>query len=164
MKYYGEKSLSNFLTILLDIVLVVGCIVFIWISKNELSASSFSLQPFQKVFTYFLYLIGSISLICILYHLKLLMKSLVLANPFVKENVQILRNISIQCFTIAVCYLLNLLVNRQYINFRLLFIDASGAHTDLEFFIFFFAACFIFILSKVFEQAVEVKEENDFTI
>jgi hypothetical protein len=55
-------------------------------------------------------------------------------------------------------------INKQYVNFTLVAIDNKGIHTDLEFLIFFFAACFIFVLSQVFKQAVEFKEENDLTI
>ena len=39
-----------------------------------------------------------------------------------------------------------------------------GVHTDLEVFIFLFAAAFIYILAKVFDKAVTFKEENDLTI
>ena len=37
-------------------------------------------------------------------------------------------------------------------------------HTDAEIFIFLLAGCFVGILSKVFEQAVKYKKDNDETI
>ncbi|MCY6371103.1 DUF2975 domain-containing protein [Clostridium ganghwense] len=164
MKYYGNHSLADFLKIMLDILLLIGIGMFIFISKNALSSDALQISTSRKVFICSLFLIGSISLILIVYNLRKIVKSLIIVNPFVRENVRSLRNISIECFTVATCYLLNFFMNPKYGEFHLIAIDARGVHTDMEFFIFFFAGCFILILSKVFQQAVETKEENDFTI
>ncbi|MCT4563633.1 MAG: DUF2975 domain-containing protein [Maledivibacter sp.] len=164
MKYYGKGSLSGLLKITLDSLLLIGVIMFVLISKNTLFSENLIISTPKRIFIYLLFLTGSISLIFIVYNLRKIVKSLVNINPFVRENVKILRHISIECFIITVCYLLNLIMNPIYGDFQLIYIDSRGIHTDMEFFIFFFAGCFILILSKVFQQAVETKEENDFTI
>ena len=92
------------------------------------------------------------------------MNSLVKANPFVWKNVESLKIVATSCFIICACYVLNIFINNQYLNLKLIEIDAKGIHTDIEFIIFFFAGCFTLVLSKVFKQAIEVKEENDFTV
>lgn len=164
MKYYGKSSLSNYLKIILDSLLLIGVVMFVVISKNTLFSNNLAVSTPRKIFIYSLFLVGSIALICIVNNLRKIVKSLVNVTPFVRENVTRLRNISIECFIITACYLLNLIMNPLYGDFQLIYIDSRGIHTDMEFFIFFFAGCFILVLSKVFQQAVETKEENDFTI
>ena len=92
------------------------------------------------------------------------MNSLVKITPFIWGNVKSLRNVAISCFTVSGCYVVNFFINNQFLNFKLIEIDVTGIHTDIEVIIFFFPGCFTAILSKVFKQAIEVKEENDLTI
>ena len=78
--------------------------------------------------------------------------------------VKSLKNIALSCFIITICYLINFFYNNQFKSFRLIEIAPTGIHTDTEFLIFFFAGCFVLILAQIYKQAVEVKEENDFTV
>lgn len=164
MKYYGEKSLASVLKFILNFLLVIGICMFIYISKNVISSNDLQIGFLRKMTIYGLFLIGSISLILIVYNLKKIVNSLVEVNPFIRENVKSLKMIATECFIITGCYLINFFINPKYGDFNLITVDMKGIHTDMECFIFLFAGCFIFILSKVFEQAVEVKEENDLTI
>ncbi|HCW04918.1 MAG TPA: hypothetical protein DGK91_10605 [Clostridium sp.] len=68
------------------------------------------------------------------------------------------------CFTITACYIINFIINNQFRDFKFILIDEQGILTDIEFLIFFFTGCFILILSQVFKQAIEYKEDNDLTI
>ncbi|TCO76910.1 DUF2975 domain-containing protein [Marinisporobacter balticus] len=164
MKYYGKGSLTSLLRIMLNILLIIGVGMFLYLSKNVLSSNDLNISMIRKMSIYTLFLIGTFSLILIIYHLRKIVDSLIHVNPFIIENAIRLRNIAIACFIITFCYLINFFINPKYVAFNLITIDMKGVHTDMEFFIFFFAGCFILILSKVFEQAVAVKEENDFTI
>ncbi|MNP13052.1 hypothetical protein D3C76_1053170 [compost metagenome] len=92
------------------------------------------------------------------------MDSLVKENPFTRENVKALKRMSICCITVATCYIINLIINFSSGQYKLIYIDNTGIHTDMEFLIFIFAGLFIYVLSKVFENAIEVKEENDYTV
>lgn len=164
MKYYGSGSLSSLLKVTLDALILIGIGMFIILSKSTLIRDYSKANLSQTIFIYGVFFIGSISLILVVYNLRKIIKSLVDFNPFVMDNVKALKNISIQCFVIAIAYFVNFFIGRKYIDFQLIYIDGKGIHTDMEFFIFFFSGCFILVLSKVFQQAVRVKEENDFTI
>lgn len=164
MKYYGKTSLSSLLKLMLDGLIIIGFIVYLLILRKALVTEQVNLLNLSNIITCILFVLGGFSLLCIMYYLRCIMNSLVKATPFVSENVKSLKNVSISCFIISVCYVLNFFINNQYLNFKLIEIDAKGIHTDIEFIIFFFAGCFTLVLSKVFKQAIEVKEENDFTI
>jgi len=164
MKYYGKMSLASFLKISLDIMIVVGIVIYFILSKGILMKKGINMEPSRFIITYILFSIGGISIILILFNLRKVVRSLINITPFVKDNVLCLKRISLLSFVISICYALNFVINGQYKNFNIAYIDSSGIHTDIEFLIFFFAGCFILILSEVFKQAVEVKEENEFTI
>jgi hypothetical protein len=164
MKYYGKTSLSSLLKIMLDGLIIIGFIVYLLILREALVVEQVNLLSLKNISTCFLFVLGGFALLCIMYYLRCIMNSLIKANPFIWENVESLKNIAISCFIITGCYILNFFINSQYLDFKLIEINAKGVHTDIEFIIFFFAGCFTLILSKVFKQAIEVKEENDFTI
>ena len=164
MKYYGKISLSSLLKLMLDALIIVGFIVYLLILRRALVVQGVNLLNFKTIITCILFVLGGFALLCIMYYLRRIVNSLVKASPFVRENVESLKIIAISCFIISGSYVLNFFINNQYLSFKLIDIDAKGIHTDIEFIIFFFAGCFTLILSKVFKQAIEVKEENDFTI
>jgi len=164
MKYYGNTSLSSLLKLMLDGLIIIGFIVYLLILRKALMIQRVNLINFKNITTCILFVLGGFALLCIMYHLRCIMNSLVRANPFIGKNVESLKVVAIACFIISSCYVINFFINNQYLSFKLIEIDAKGIHTDIEFIIFFFAGCFTLILSKVFKQAIEVKEENDFTI
>jgi len=164
MKYYGKMSLASFLKISLDIMLVIGIVIYFILSKGILMKKGINMEQGRFIITFILFSIGGISVILILFNLRKVVSSLINVTPFVKDNVLCLKRISLLSFIISICYAINFVINGQYKNFNIAYIDSSGIHTDIEFLIFFFAGCFILILSEVFKQAVEAKEENEFTI
>ncbi|MGH4118499.1 DUF2975 domain-containing protein [Clostridium sp.] len=164
MKYYGKMSLASLLKISLDIMIITGIVICFLMSKQTLMEKGVDMTEGRFIITNILFILGSTSIILILFNLRKIVNSLIKVTPFIKDNVLCLKNISLLCFIIAICYTLNFFINGQYKNFNIAYIDSSGIHTDIEFLIFFFVGCFILILSQVFKQAVEVKEENEFTI
>ena len=164
MRYYGKTSLSSLLKLILDSLIIIGFIVYLLILRKALVTEQINLLNFKNIVTCILFVLGGFSLLCIMYYIRCIMNSLVKVTPFIWKNVESLKNIATFCFIISACYVLNFFINNQYLDFKLLDIDAKGIHTDIEFIIFFFAGCFTLILSKVFKQAIEVKEENDFTV
>ncbi len=162
MKYYGKMSLSSFLKILLDILMVGGLILWvITFVKYILDTGQINLS---LTITYTLFVVGGMASFAILYYLRKIVYTLINVTPFVSDNVRSLQRISLCCFVITTTYIINFFCNRQYIDFKIITYDFTGIHTDFEAFIFFFAGCFLLILSEVFKQAVQVKEENDLTI
>ncbi|MDP4091180.1 MAG: DUF2975 domain-containing protein [Bacillota bacterium] len=164
MKYYGKSSLSSVLKTVMDILLIIGPLVFIAVLVLSIKNGEGDFLNFKNVLTFLLYITGGSSLLSILYNLRNIITSLVDSTPFITRNVNRLNRIAVSCFLITACYVLDFLVNQEFKDFKFIFIDSSGIHTDIEFLIFFFTGCFILILSKVFKQAIEAKEENDFTI
>ncbi|GAA0182025.1 hypothetical protein SH2C18_44710 [Clostridium sediminicola] len=162
MKYYGKMSLSSILRILLDLLMVGGLVLWV-ITFVKYVLNTGELTP-RLTITYILFAIGGIASLAILYYLRRIVCTLIKVTPFVSDNERSLKRISICCFTITSNYIINFVINKQYTDFDIITFDLTGIHTDFEAMIFFFAGCFILILSKVFKQAVQVKEENDLTI
>lgn len=163
MKYYGKKSLSQALKIMLDILLVVGALYFFQALKQafKLKGEITNLESFG---VFLLLIIGCFCVFIIVFNIRSIMDSLVKENPFTRENVKALKRMSICCGTVATCYIINLIINFSSGQYKLIYIDNTGIHTDMEFLIFIFAGLFIYVLSKVFENAIEFKEENDYTV
>ncbi|MBZ9688775.1 DUF2975 domain-containing protein [Clostridium estertheticum] len=164
MKYYGKMSLASLLKISLDIMIIIGIAVYFIMLKQTLTEKAVDMSSGRFIITCILFIIGGISVILILFNLRKIVNSLINVTPFIRDNVLCLKRISLLCFSVSVCYALNFFINGQYKNYNFAYVDSSGIHTDIEFLIFFFAGWFILILSQVFKQAVEVKEENEFTI
>ena len=109
MKYYGKKSLSSMLNIILSIILFFGVIL-----TGITYYKTFSDNNMINVDGIILFIILSIGVICtftIIIELKRVIKTLVLENPFTWKNIKSLRRITFSCFIIAGCYLINFLVN-----------------------------------------------------
>ncbi|MDP4143397.1 MAG: DUF2975 domain-containing protein [Bacillota bacterium] len=164
MKYYGKKSMASVLEIILNITLFIGAIATGLIFYNTLFNAKDNIGSGKKALIILLLAIGICCVFLIVIELKRVISTLVKADPFVAANVKSLRRISVECFIIAGCYLVNFIFGSNFREFQFIYVDSKGIHTDMEFIIFIFAGCFIAILSKVFEQAVQFKEENDFTI
>lgn len=156
-------SLPLFLKIVLNILIVAGMILYVYSGIISIKGTS-KINEGNIFVTSFLYLIGGASLFGMIFSLRKIVNSLIKRTPFIWDNVKALKRISLYCFAIAGTYIVNFFVNGQYKDFQIVLIDKSGVHTDFEFLIFLLAGCFIFILSQVFKQAVEFKEENDLTI
>jgi hypothetical protein len=163
MENKTSSTIPQFLKISLNIMIGLGVLIFLWAAFRGFSGIIHLKSP-NVVVTFVLFMTGGSSLLGMLYYLRRIIGSLMKKTPFTWSNVKSLKMISILSLIISICYIVNIFINKQYIDFTIVDIDKNGIHTDLEFLIFFFAACFIFVLSQVFKQAVEFKEENDLTI
>lgn len=162
MKYYGKRSLSGMLNIILSLVIIFGIALTCY--TYYITFINSNIGFYKKIIAIILLTVGIISTFTIIIELKRIIKSLVLENPFSKDNVKALKRISNGCFIISACYIINFIINIGKESFQIININISGIHTDAEFFIFLLAGSFIMVLAKVFEQAVKYKEENDLTI
>ncbi|MBC2580198.1 DUF2975 domain-containing protein [Clostridium sp. DJ247] len=164
MKYYGKGSMAALVEIILNCTLVIGVAATGLIFYNTLFNMKQNIAMGKKTLVILLLAVGIICVFLIVLELRKVMNTLVNANPFVTANIKSLKRISVECFIIAGCYLINFLFGSNFKEFQFIYVDSRGIHTDMEFIIFIFAGCFIAILSKVFQQAVQYKEESDFTI
>jgi len=164
MKDKKYKTITNFLIITLNILMAIGVIAGAGIIISAAISGVPKVNNSNLILNCIIFFIGTASLIYILYNLKKILKSVLNDGPFTMSNVKCLNKISISCFIITICYLINFICNNLFTKFSFIEIDQTGIHTDTEFLIFFFAGLIVVVLAQVYKQAVEVKEENDFTI
>lgn len=153
---------SRILKLFLDISSLGGIVYFMatfrWYLKN---AAQNNIVSYINVIV----LIGGfLSLFYLIFNLREILKTLLEDDPFVWKNVKRIKNVAKCSFIMSLCYLINIFVNRKIMKMKILVIDDYGIHTDWDFMIFFMAGGFIYILGKVFEKAVQYKEDNDLTI
>jgi hypothetical protein len=164
MKDYKHSSLAGLLKHVLNILILAGAFIYVMVLRNTFALEGMNILSPMSILTGILFISGGLALLAIMYYLRRIIDSLIKVTPFIQDNVKSLKRIASACFVVSACYIINFFVNAQYRDFKFVSIDAKGVHTDIEILIFFFAGCFILVLAQVFKQAVEVKEENDFTI
>lgn len=164
MKNNKYNSMSKFMILVLNILIGFGVLTSISLVARKLTTNDDWVFNSTDIVNFILFFVGTSALIFILYSLRKILKSVINKGPFNMAIVKNLKNISISCFVITVCYLINFFYNDQFEQFKLIEIGKNGIETDMEFLIFFFAGCFVLILAQIYKQAVEVKEENDFTV
>jgi hypothetical protein len=158
------NSMARFLIVVLTVLIVFGVLTFITLIISTLTSGDIGELNRTYIVNFILFFTGTSSLVFILYCLRKILKSVIKAGPFNMSIVKSLKNIASSCFIITACYLVNFFYNNQFKSFKLIEIGPKGIQTDTEFLIFFFAGCFVMILAQIYKQAVEVKEENDFTV
>lgn len=97
-----------------------------------------------------LYSSGILALGIVNFTIKLL-KNVNKNKPFSKDNVKLLKNISIFCLIIAVIYLISIPI-------------IKSVFTIILFMIFTIMGFMCDVLSGLFDKAIEYKEENELTI
>jgi hypothetical protein len=98
-----------------------------------------------------IFFIAGVFALIILWELRSIFKTVVKADPFVRENVRSLKKMGVSSFCIAVMMLT-----------RLFFIITPAALVLVA--VFAIAGLFSLVLSLVFDEAVTYKQENDLTI
>lgn len=153
MKVLGEKSISKWLKIALQLLLVFGILVYLflpWVVNIYSNMVHADFGIFYGWILGILYISG-IPAIRMVYIFIQLFDSLKNNKPFQKENVTYLKRVSICSVMIAVIYCLG-----SFFFQSIFTIIIAG--------IFFIAWLGLYILAELFEQAVAYKEENDLTI
>lgn len=164
MELKEEKFLSKILSIVLNISILFGVILTISLFYTTFYKGGIQNFIINKGLITALLVIGIGSLFYIVFQLRGIIKTLIKGDPFVRSNAVAFKKISLASLIISLCYFFNLFINSNLKEFKFIYVDNMGIHTDLEVFIFLFASAFIFILAKVFDKAVTFKEENDLTI
>jgi len=153
MKVTGKKSLSNFIKIVLEILGMAGIAILIflpWILNYYINAFRLDLENLYGPCLILLYA-SAIPMLIIVWQAIKLFDLLKQNTPFVMENVRYLKIASLCSAIIFTEYLIGIFFFRSV--FILLVIC-----------IFLVAWIGLYIMSELFKQAVEFKEENDLTI
>lgn len=164
MEMENEKKVSRILSIILNITIIFGILLTGILVYNTFIEKGIEDVIIDKALIIVLLVIGIGSLFYIVFMLKGIINTLIKGDPFVRSNAIAFKKISVSCLLISLCYFINLFMNSNFKEFKFIYVDNMGIHTDMEVFIFLFAAAFIYILAKVFDKAVSFKEENDLTI
>lgn len=164
MNLKDEKFLSKVLSTVLNLSIVAGVVLTIGVFYTTFYKRKIEDIITNEGLVIMLLIAGISSLFYIVFQLRGIIKTLIIGDPFVRSNAIAFKKISIASLIIALCYLINLFINSNLKEFKFIYVDTMGIHTDMEVFIFLFASAFIFVLAKVFDKAVTFKEENDLTI
>lgn len=149
----GEKGLSAVVKYMLDLVFAGGMMILIslpislrWCFNNFFWTTG----EHYRFLLIFLAITGTFCLI-IVQELRKIFKTLKQREPFKRDNVTSLKRIAVMAILISAAYLIKIIF---YISFL----------TIIVMMVFLIMGLFALILSEVFRQAIEVKEENDLTI
>lgn len=164
MEMENEKKVSRMLSIILNITIIFGIFLTGILVYSNFIEKGIEDVIIDKGIIIVLLIVGISSLFYIVFMLKGIINTLIKGDPFVRSNAIAFKKISVSCLIISLCYFINLFINSNFKEFKFIYVDNMGVHTDMEVFIFLFAAAFIYILAKVFDKAVTFKEENDSTI
>ncbi|AFS79761.1 hypothetical protein Curi_c27680 [Gottschalkia acidurici 9a] len=159
-----NKKMINFMMFILNLILTLGVIITFSIYYNIFNSDLKNLTQYDIIIMLFILTLGIACTFLIALNLRKILKTLLGGNPFLWENVKLLNRISIECFIITGCYIINILLNLKKHSYKFLYVSNSIIHTDTEPLIFFLAGIFILILSVVFKQAIIYKEDSDNTI
>lgn len=152
MKILGKNSISNYIRIVINLVFIGGTLILItlpFLLNYYLQLFNLPTDIYPPTLT-LLYVSGIPALIIIYQFIKLF-ESLKDANPFVTNNSNYLKTSSFCSLIIAIEYFISIFI------FKSVF-------TIIIMMIFIIAWIGLYILSELFKQAINYKEENDLTI
>ena len=143
---------------LLKTLLIIGTIVsipFIVISPMFLNHTS------KTLYSMFVIYPNGLLMVLIAVQFIRLFKSLEVGNPFNFNNVKILKTTSVISLIMSILWLIDLLfmifiIGNTYVNYIIVLIFLAG--------LFFGVSIALYILSELFNQATNYKQENDLTI
>ena len=143
---------------LLKILLIIGTIVvipLIVISPMLLNHTS------KTLYSMFVIYPNGLLIVLIAFEFIKLFKSLEENKPFTYDNVKILKNTSVLSLIMSILWLIDLLfmvfiIGNTYVNYIIVLIFLTG--------LFLGVSIALYILSELFKQATDYKQENDLTI
>ena len=150
MKWNGKASIafSKLCVILFTIVAMGILFTAPWLTNCFVHFSRAHIVQLQKYFMATIYS-AAVFIFPILWLLWQLLVQIGKENVFILENVQRLRRISWCCFAVAIVCLISTVYYLPY-----LFLAAMAA----------FMALIVRVVKNIMQQAVELKDENDYTI
>ena len=113
MKENKYKSMAQFMKVVLTLLIISGGILICYIVIATIFSEKQTNKDLNFFFNCSLFIIGSFSLLVILYNLKRVLDSVIKVTPFIMSNVICLNRIAKCCFIISITYILNLIFNRK---------------------------------------------------
>ena len=164
MNFYGKRSISWLIKILLWVVMILGTVALAWSIYNSFHNQNPLLSTNYMMIFYTLIFIACLCVYSLFYLIQRILSTFVAEIPFIWANVKRLKIISMIMLVISLVYIVNIISNPDFGTLQIISIDPKGVHTDLQFVVFIFCSLAFYVIAKIFEQAVKTKEENDLTI
>lgn len=155
----GNKSYVRVTKIILNITLVIFFMVLI----GGILSTLFNTEIVQneKIVSVIVKLLSGYIIFSILILLRKIISSVSNKNPFCKENINRFKKIGYYIIAMGVLYGITDFFNGQ--NDSGLITTPYGS-IGSEIFIFILLGCLALLLSEIFYEAMEIKNENDMTI
>ena len=150
MKYERIKKLTK---LILDIMFFTGIIVLITLPIWLRFAGTHYSKDIENHYLamVILFAVSGLNGLLIVNELRKMMKTVLEANCFVEDNVKSLRRMARYSLVISIFFFIKVLL-------------VPTPATLIIILVFFIAALFSVVLSCVFQEAVNYKDENDLTI
>ena len=155
MKISGNNGIGNILKIFLQVCMVIGVIILIilyWLTK--------SLNITFDWFIFMIYPCG-IAFLVLMYQFIGLFNTLKINTPFCEDNVKRMKIGMTSSFLISLFVLIGLLITIFAYNYYALQFQVALGFIMI---LFFGVGIALYILSELFREATNYKEENDLTI
>jgi hypothetical protein len=138
---------------MLDITFVGGAVILVSLPVSLRWCFDSFVWANRENYNFLLLFLFITGLLClaIIYELRIMLVTLNDRDPFRRENVASLKNIAVLALLISLAYVVKIIF---YISFLTIIVSM----------VFLIIGLFSLILSEIFRQAVEVKEENDLTV
>ena len=148
-----DSKLTKITNWILDLMFVAGIVVLLTLPFTLKLAGQYLQSELAKHYWYMLAILA-ISGLCgmwIVWELRRMMRTVLMQDCFVEENVTSLKRMGMISFIISVIYVTKIFV-------------VPSPPTFIVILTFFIAGLFSEVLACVFREAVRYKEENDLTI
>ena len=147
------KSAVNKVTkIVVDVFFYAGIICVICVPfLGKILQAQYNYSPEDLKFMIAVLFTSGVCAVYILYNLKSMFKTLLGGNPFVRDNIKCFNRMASASVIIALIYTV-----KCFVIFSLATVTIIC--------VFAIAALFCLTLKNIFEQAIEYKEENDWTV
>lgn len=147
------EKIKKFTKVILDVMFYAGAVILVTVPIWLKLAGKYYSDTIKEHYMLML-LVFAASGICGLFivnELRKMMRTVLEQNCFVRGNIKSLKKMSVQSFIVAVLFIIKCIVT-------------PTPATLIIILVFFVAALFSIVLSCVFTEAVDYKEENELTI
>lgn len=147
-----KPTISKVTKIVVDIFFYIGIVCVIGVPfLGRIFQIQYNYGTNNLKFMTVILFISGMCAVYILYNFKCMFKTLMGGNPFVRDNIKCLTHIAVASMIIALVYIV-----KAFVMFSLATITIIC--------VFAIAALFCLTLRDIFKQAIEYKEESDWTV
>ncbi|MDO5398757.1 MAG: DUF2975 domain-containing protein [bacterium] len=146
------KNINKATKYIIDVMFYIGilCVVSVPFSSKYIG-HYYGYNSFRTILFSAMLIVTGLAAVYILFNLKKMFKTLINGNPFVSENTNCLRKMSVTCMIIAVVYVLKCFLLFSFATVIIVIVFGIGC-------------MFCLVLKDIFSQSISYKEEHDWTV